>query len=932
MAELPTGTVTLLFTDIEGSTKLLEELGRQRYAEALSRHRDLLRGAFSEREGYEVDHEGDAFFVAFASAAAAVGAAAAAQRALASENWPEGRAVQVRMGVHTGEPLLVPPKYVGLDVHRAARIMAAGHGGQVLVSERTAGLVEEAPEAFSLRDLGEHRLKDLSGAQRLYQLVIEGAESEFPPLRTLGNRATNLPVQPNRLVGRTEELASVTALLLKPETHLLTLTGPGGTGKTRVALQAAAELVDEFADGVFVVFLGSIRDPDLIFALIAQALGLRQRADKTPAELLADYLQQREVLLVLDNLEHLLEGAAATVALMAGLPRVTVLATSREPLNVSAERVFEIPPLATPEADPATAAEALKHDSVVLFVERATATHASFELTDNDAAAVADVCTRLDGLPLAIELAAARIRALSPQALQRRLGERLALLTGGTRDAEERQRTLRATIEWSYELLAESERTLFVRLAVFVGGCRQDAAGAVFDLDESSTELLDGLSSLVQKSLLRRRDDPDGEPRFWMLETIREYARDRLDATGDSEVLGRAHAEYFLRLAEQGDREVRGREQVAWLDRLESEHDNIRGALRWSLACAPELALRLTGALSLFWEIKGHWNEGIRWAKDALAVGKGSEPGEYAKGLFGAGFLAPLESNYAEGIALGDLRRQAHTSNELAWLHLSLGDNERARELGEIARTLLIEVDDKWLSAQASMLLGATFTDVPETSSSAFEDSLAHGESLNLEALALLQEVGDEIHAARVRANLGWVALLREDYVQARSLLEQSRSVATQIGDDYLVWNSLGNLGLVSLFEGKTDQAAECACLTLERFLEPGDKRAAVEALCTLAGVAALTGSTSQAGRLWGAAEALRQSIQLVPSSPELRIYDRYVLEARAEAQQEFDAARDEGQAMTASEAVVYALAESFDLAKGPEIRVARPSRKSPTS
>jgi class 3 adenylate cyclase len=350
MAELPTGTVTLLFTDIEGSTKLLEELGRERYAEALARHRDLLRQAFSERGGYEVDYEGDAFFVSFASADAAVSAAVSGQRALDAEQWPDGYPLRVRMGAHTGEPLAVPPKYIGLDVHRTARIMAAGHGGQVLLSERTADLVEdELPAEMALRDLGEHRLKDLSRPQRLFQLVIEGLPSEFPPLKTFGNRATNLPAQPNRLIGRTEELAAITGLLRNRQTRLLTLTGPGGTGKTRLALHSGAELVDTFADGVFVVLLAPVRDPELVLSTIAQTLGLRERAGETVEEALASYLTKRNVLLLLDNLEHLLDAAPAASKLLESAPNLSLLVTSREPLRLAAERLFEVQPLSALE-------------------------------------------------------------------------------------------------------------------------------------------------------------------------------------------------------------------------------------------------------------------------------------------------------------------------------------------------------------------------------------------------------------------------------------------------------------------------------------------------------------------------------------------------------------------------------------------------------
>jgi predicted ATPase/class 3 adenylate cyclase len=921
MPELPTGTVTLLFTDIEGSTRLLEELKPERYADALERHRDLLRRAFSERGGYEVDYEGDSFFVSFQSAANAVDAALAAQRALAVEDWPAGYPLRARMGLHTGEPLAVPPKYVGLDVHRAARIMAAGHGDQVLLSGRTASLAEEAlPRGCDLRDLGEHRLKDLSGKQRLYQLVAEGLRSEFPPLRTLELRANNLPVQPNRLIGRSQEIRELTDLLRGPETRLVTLTGPGGTGKTRVALEAAAELIDDFADGVFVAFLASVRDPDLVLQVVAQTLGLRQRTGEQLVQTLAAYLGERQILLLLDNFEHLLECAGETAELLATSPRLKMLITSREPLRLAAERVFEVPPLTAPHARLATAAEALEHDSVILFVERAAAATGRFRLDDEDAAAVADICARLDGLPLAIELAAARARSLSPRAFQRRLSERLTLLTGGARDLDERQRTLRATIGWSYDLLTEEERTLFANLAVFVGGCRLEAAEAVCDPDGVLGKgLFDATSSLVEKSLLHRRDDPDGEPRFWMLETIREYAQDQLRARGDETTLRLAHAHYFLDLAERGEIELRGKDQLAWLDRLESEYGNIREVLRWALASSPELALRMTGALYLFWEIRGHWNEGIRWSKESLERVDDPPRGARARALFSAAFVSLVAGEYEDGIALlekalplfeqsRDTESVAHAFNELAWLNLFMGERVRALEWGEKARALAREIVDPWLTGQALLVLGAVCTDVREDSPRQIEEALKKASAHYAEAIELFEQVGDEIHSGRARTNLGWIALLREEYGQARHLFEDARDVGIRMGDDFSAGNNLSNLALAALLDGTPDEAEAFACAFLERFLERGDKRIAAEALCTLAGVAAAMGSPARSARLWGGAEALLESIHSVFSSLEMRIHERLVAKVREESEEEFDGARAAGRAMAVTEIVTYAL------------------------
>src|SRR5215211_4102626 len=844
MRQLPTGTVTLLFTDIEGSTRLLQELGREPYVRALTEHRWLLRHAFGSHGGVEVEMQGDSFHFAFAFARDAVAAAAAGQAALAAHAW-QAEPIRVRIGLHTGEPMQADGLYAGLDVHRAARVMAAGHGGQVLLSQRTADLVEgELPQGVALRDLGEHRLKDLSQPQRLYQLLSKGLPDAFPPPKTLAGRTTNLPVQPNRLIGRTDELALITGLFREGETRLLTLSGPGGTGKTRLALQAAAELADSFPDGVFVAFLAPLQDPTLVLSTIAQTLGLKERLGESFEDALTAYVRERKLLLLLDNFEHLLDAAPAVAALLAGAPGLASLVTSREPLHVAAERLFEVRPLAAPGNGTATTAEALAHDAVALFVERATASTTAFELTDGNVGAVAEICRRLDGLPLALELAAARTRTLSPEALRRRLDRSLTVLTGGARDADERQRTLRDTIAWSHDLLTEDEQTLFARLSVFPGGCRPEACDAVCDSD--APDVLTQLSSLVDKSLLRRRDDPDAEPRFWMLETIREYGHEQLEARADHDAVRRRHATYFAELAERAEYELRGRDQNARLRLLDAERANVRAALHWSLENDLELALRVVGSLYLFWEFSGTWNEGIRWTKRALEQAR-SHTGSpaYARALFSAGVVTQHRRVHDESIDLleqarahfeerSDVRRLAHTLTELAWAHMTTGNTEQARTLAESARSLATEIDETWLLAWANMALAVTYTETsPPT-----ESALACADALNAESLRLSQEAGDEILASRVGGTLGWIALIRGDKAQARTRFEECLSLATEVGDDGSVVVYWSNLGLVSLFEGDVDQAQAMARRALERSMSLGDKRIAAESLHTLAAVA----------------------------------------------------------------------------------------------
>ncbi len=524
---LPTGTVTLLFSDIEGSTRLLQQMGA-RYADVLASCRHLLRAAFQEWKGYEVDTQGDGFFAAFARASDAVSAAVAAQRAYASHSWPDGVTVRVRMGLHSGEPSRTAEGYVGLDVHRAARIMGVGHGGQVLLSHTTHDLVEHSlPEGVSLRELGEHRLKDLQHPSRLFQLVIAGLPGDFPPLKTLDSHPNNLPVQLTRFIGRGQEVTAVQHLLHREGVRLVTLTGPGGTGKTRLGLQVAAELSGCFAEGVFFVNLAPISDPELVVPTIAQTLDIKETADQSLLDLVKAFLRERQVLLVLDNFEQVVSAAVQVAELLAACPKLKVVVTSRAVLHVRGEQEYAVPPLALPDPKRLPDLVALaQYEAVALFIQRAQAVKPEFQVTNANAPAVAEICTRLDGLPLAIELAAARSKVLPPQALLARLRQRLAVLTSEARDVPARQQTLRSTIEWSYQLLDAEEQRLFRQLCIFVGGCTLQAAEAVCVTPgdgDTTRSVLDGVSSLIDKSLLRQSEQEGEEPRLVMLETIREY-------------------------------------------------------------------------------------------------------------------------------------------------------------------------------------------------------------------------------------------------------------------------------------------------------------------------------------------------------------------------------------------------------------------------
>jgi predicted ATPase len=644
--ELPTGTVTFLFTDIEGSTRLLQQLG-DGYAGVLAEHRSALRDAWRRHDGVEVDTQGDAFFVAFARASDAVAAAAEAQRLL--EEGP----VRVRMGLHTGEPLRTEEGYVGFDVHRAARIAAAGHGGQVLLSQATADLA--GPD---VRDLGLHRLKDLSAPERLYQLGTD----DFPPLKTL--HETNLPVPATPFLGREPEVEQIETLLRRRDVRVVTLTGPGGSGKTRLALQAAAAAADDYDHGVWWVPLSSLADPSLVASAAVQALGSE--------DTLAETVRDKRLLLVLDNFEHLVEAAVSVGETLGACPNLTVLVTSREPLHIDGEWEVAVDPLREQEA-------------VALFLQRATAVRSDFTANGE----VAEICRRLDCLPLAIELAAARVKALALPALLQRLEERLPLLAGGSRSAPERQRTLRATIAWSHELLTPEEQATFAKLAVFAGGCTLEAAEEICGAD------VDAIASLVDKSLIRHTGD-----RYWMLQTIREYAHERFERSEEADAVRGRHAEHYLALAEVAD----GKRSDASLQilSLRPESDNLRAALDHLQAREPDHYLQLAGALGRFWEATCQFAEGARRLEDALASGRDEGP-HTARALQYLGVLDVMRGQFPVGLRrleesvelwreLGDEARRLEALNELGEGLYWTGERARARELFEqnveLARSL----------------------------------------------------------------------------------------------------------------------------------------------------------------------------------------------------------------------------------------------------
>jgi predicted ATPase/class 3 adenylate cyclase len=798
--ELPSGTVTFLFTDIEGSTRLLHEHGAG-YAELLAEHRRVLRDAFARRGGVEVDTQGDAFFVAFQRADDAVAAADEIQRA--------GGTIRVRIGIHTGKPTVTSEGYVGIDVHRAARICAAAHGGQVVLSAMTHELLE----GNGVRDLGMHRLKDLGVPEKLFQL----GEHEFPLLRSLN--ATNLPTQPGPLVGRDRELADL-AELTRTE-RVVTLIGPGGSGKTRLALHAAAESVGAFADGVLWVPLAAITDPEIVEPEIGRTIGAQNG--------LAEHIDEKRMLLLLDNLEQLLPDVASRLARLGDrCPNLHLLLTARAPLRISAEREYAVDPL--PETD-----------AVALFGQRA--------FVSEPEEAVHEICRRLDGLPLAIELAAARTRVLSPDQLLERLGRALPVLTGGRRDAPTRQQTLRATIEWSYDLLSAEERQLFARLAVFAGSFTAESAEAVCGAS------LEQVEALVEHSLVRRWETG----RLGMLETIRELALEKLAESGEADVIRRRHADYLLALAQSANLSLKGIGQGPQRhDLVLPEQHNLRAALDWTVESDPELGLRLAVALENFWVTQDS-TEGVRRFEALLDRAGDVDLALRARAELDYGGCADWSGDYERAgpayARSGESFREAGDENGVAEVTFRIGvlasrvgDHERARRLWD-------------------------------------------------ESLATWQRLGDTIGELQALGNLGWLELEEGDPERGRELVERSLAMSRDVGWTWWEAMQVGNLAERALQDGKTEEGERQAreFLALARTIE--DRTNTVFGLGLLAWAAADRGDVERAIALWAAVEAEEAKGPLAMWTSERDKYAAHI-----------PAADGQVPKLTLAEAVAYAL------------------------
>jgi predicted ATPase/class 3 adenylate cyclase len=917
MSSPPTGTVTFLFTDIEGSTKLWER-DPEAMSKALSRHDELLREHAEAHGGFVFKTVGDAFYVAFSSAPEAVEAALEAQRSLLAEEWEQTDPLRVRMALRTGKAEERGEDYFGPTLNRVARLLSAGHGGQVLISLSTQELVrDQLPLGAELMDLGERRLKDLFGHEHVFELTAPGLPSSFPPLKTLDARLNNLPTQPTPLVGREREVTKVSDLLRRADVRLLTLTGTGGTGKTRLALQSAAELIDEFEDGVFFVALDTISDHELVASTVAHVLGVTEGGDQPLEERLKEYLHERESLLLLDNFEQVVEATPLLEGLLAAAPRLKVIVTSRVALRLYGEHEFPVPPLELPDTRRLPKPEDLaQYEAVKLFIERARAVKPDFVLTNENASAVAEICARLDGLPLAIELAAARIRLLPPQAMLARLGSRLKLLSGGARNLPERQRTLRGAIEWSHGLLAPEEQILFARISVFAGGCTLEAIEAVCNAEGDLTvDSLEGVSALLEKSLLRQEEGPDGEPRFVMLETIHEYAREKLEEGEEAEEIKRAHAQYFLALAEEAEPELRGPDQFEWFERLEAEHDNLRALLSWSLESGgTELGLRLAGALGEFWYARGHYREGKGWLEGVLAKDGGSTlAATRAKALEAVGWLANergdiegAEAAAEEGLSLSaqagiESTRNASFLRILGATARIRGDHERANELYKESLALSREAGDRWGIAQSLINLGST---------AHMQGDHERAKELYEEGLILSRELGGAQPLADFLISVGYTSLLESDHERATALNEEAAALLREQRHRGDLQYAVDNLGWAALVRGDHQQARKLFEESLRLCWELGDRTIAAESLEGLACVAEAEGEAERATRLFGVAETLREAVGYHQTPEECALREPYLTTARSRME---EAEWAEERAMTLAEAISYALEDGKD-------------------
>jgi predicted ATPase/class 3 adenylate cyclase len=838
-----TGVVTFLFTDIEGSTRLELALGTMRYATVRERHRELLRAAFAANGGTEQSTQGDSFFVLFESARSAIHAAIEGQRALAREPWPDGIEVLVRMGMHAGEAMVTVGDVVGYDVNRAARIAAVANGGQIVISDTVRALAGAGSDgAFELRDLGEHRLKDLLAPERLAQVVAVDLQSEFPPLHSIDARPNNLPTQLTSFVGRHDELEEALGLLRG--SRLLTLTGPGGIGKTRLSLQIAAGAADDFPDGVWFVPLEPVRERELVAPTIARTIGVTDKANRPVVDGIVEALGEGRVLFVLDNFEQVIDAAPVLPEMLGRSPGLRILVSSRTTLRVYGEQEFAVPGLPTPP-DPSrlpelerlnlptdlrtvSAATLEGFESAQLFVARARSVRPAFELTDANAPAIGRITARLHGMPLAIELAAARVKLLSPEQIVARLEDHLALLTSGSRDLPERQQTLRGAIAWSYDLLEPGTRRLLNRLAVFVGGCDLDLADRVCGpASDVGIDVLDGVATLVDQSLLRVEEGPD-EHRYVMFDAIREYAAEMLTASGECDDIEERHSRAYLDLAEEAAQQLAGADQRRWLDRLEREHDNLRATLMWAANRPdPDLAVRVAFALWRFWQQRGYLNEARIRLDDQRARDWDLSPVLRAR-------LAEARGGVAYWQADQTTAEACYTEALELW-----------REIGD--RRELANALYNRAYADAAWIMGGQIGDATAA------------RTMLEEALGIYRDLGDVAGEGNILWALGSFHFFAGEMPEAEATYREALALHRSGGNRTMEAWSLHMLALSLVSQKRAAESKTAAREALTYFKEAGDVAGITLVLDDLSGVALFDDDLPRAGRMWGAARHLQE-------------------------------------------------------------------------
>jgi len=915
MTKLPSGTVTFLFTDVEGSTSLWEKQPEVMKS-ALAHHDSLLRGIFLMHNGQIIKTTGDGFHVVFVTATDAIQATIHAQQALQQAAWGE-LTLKVRMGLHTGEAELRDGDYYGGALNRAARIMSLGHGGQILISDATLQIVHEhLPATASTLDLGLHKLKGLNTPEKIHQISMPGLQQEFPALKSQTHTAHNLPLQLTSFIGRERELAESSSRLAS--TRLLTLIGPGGTGKTRLSIQLGTELLPQFVDGVWFIELAPLTRPTMILQTVASVLGVRAQAGIPLAHIVIDYLRAKQLLLILDNCEHLVEASATLVdEFLHHVPAIKIITSSREALGITGETVYRVPSLALPSAQ-GNANKMMGYESVQLFVERSTAANPRFQLTDENASAVAQICARLDGIPLALELAASRISAFAPEQIAKRLDDRFKLLTGGSRTALPRQQTLRALIDWSYDILSSDECQLLKRLSVFAGGWTFEAAEAMFD----DMDVLELLPQLVNKSLVMLDDEGD-EPRYRLLETIRQYARDKLLESGEVAEVRNRHLAYHVQFAEEAEPYLYKIGALKWVSRLEAEYDNLRAALEWGLDNDPMKVLYIAGALPNFWYRRGYESEGIRWIHAALER------------------LKDQPEVQGSANARERLRVFARVWQAISFMSFSQGDMPQATTAAETCAVYARELGDKEILATvltfsaASRMMSGHFEEldamlseiitIAEESNNSYARGMTYGmlgsrlmmtdrepekaRELIHKGLGLLQ--GSENHFGHTMVLLGLAMGARfiGRFEEARAGLVPLIPIFQDFGDHHRSNMVQSELAHLERLEGHLDKAGSMYRQTILEWKRLGHRAAVANQFECLAFIAKAHEQPEHAVKLLGAAEALRQLINIDMSQMERVEYEREINDLKTNMDEKvFEAVWNEGRSMSMDEAIEFAM------------------------